>query len=293
MDSKFLQALESGRTLVLDGATGTNLQQRGLTRGTPAEVWLMEHPEHILALEKDFIAAGSDVILTCTFGGTSIRLAHSGLDGRVEEVNRRAVEIARQAVSATDVFVGGSMGPTGQLIQPLGPLSEADVNAAYSEQARILTAAGVDLLVIETQYDLTEAKVAVQAARSVSSLPLVVSFSYDRGVRTMMGVRPTQMANELAELPVDILGINCGRSLDENLKVLIELRAATQKPIWFKPNAGMPRLDDGGNPIYDVSPEQMGANVPGWIAEGARLIGGCCGTSPAHLAAIAKAVKNI
>ncbi len=124
--------------------------------------------------------------------------------------------------------------------------------------------------------------------RSVTQVPLVVSFSYDRGTRTMMGVRPSVMAAELADLGVDVLGINCGRSLEDNRKALAELRSATQLPIWFKPNAGLPVLDEAANPTYTISPEQMGAEVPLWLAAGAQIVGGCCGTSPAHLSAIAR-----
>ena len=164
--------------------------------------------------------------------------------------------------------------------------------AAFTAQAQALSAAGVDLLVIETQFDLAEARAAIKGVRSVSDLPLVVSFSYDRGTRTMMGVRPASMAAELADLGVDVFGINCGRSLEDNVKVLGELRSATILPIWFKPNAGLPVLDEEANPTYTISPEQMGEQARSWIAAGAQIVGGCCGTSPAHLAAIAKAVKK-
>lgn len=286
--SLFLERLQNGEVLVSDGATGTNLQARGLTPGAPAEIWVLEQPEQIVQLHRDFITAGANIILTCTFGGTTLRLEQANLADRAEELNQRAVELARQAVAGADVLVGGSMGPCGQLLKPLGPLEETDVSAAYSQQACTLTQAGVDLLVIETQFDLGEAKLAVQAARQVSSLPIVCSFSYDRGVRTMMGVRPTQMAQELSALDVNVLGINCGRSLEENLKALQELRSATELPLWFKPNAGLPQLDSEGRPVYELTPEAMGEQVPLWLAAGARVVGGCCGTSPEHLQCIAQ-----
>jgi 5-methyltetrahydrofolate--homocysteine methyltransferase len=287
----FLDRLRAGQVLVSDGATGTNLQQRGLARGVPSERWVLENPEQITALHRDFIQAGSDLVLTSTFGANSVRLAEAGLAGQVAEVNTQAVALARQA-SGGRTLVAGSIGPTGQLLKPLGPLDEEDAVKAFTDQAQALAAAGVDVLVIETQYDLGEAKAAVRAVRSVSQLPLVVSFSYDRGTRTMMGVRPSGMAAEMADLGVDVLGINCGRSLDDNLKALHELRSATSLPIWFKPNAGLPVLDENANPTYTISPEQMGNQVPLWVAAGAQIVGGCCGTSPAHLAAIARMVKN-
>ena len=290
----FLERLQAGDVLVADGATGTNLQQRGLARGTPSERWVLENPSQIGALHSDFIAAGSDIVLTSTFGGTTVRLEQAGLAARAAEVNRRGVEIARQAAAAAgrQVFVAGSIGPTGHLFKPLGPLDEADAFAAFAAQAKALAEAGADLLVVETQYDLAEAKCAVGAVKSVTDLPLVVSFSYDRGTRTMMGVRPAAVAAEFGELGACALGINCGRSLEDNRKALAELRAATALPIWFKPNAGLPVLDEEANPTYTITPAQMGAEAPAWLAAGAQIVGGCCGTSPAHLAEIARAVKH-
>jgi len=290
-NSRFLDLLSSGQKLVADGATGTNLQARGLERGLPSEVWVLENPQQIVQLHRDFVAAGADIILTSSFGGTTISLEHSGLAERAAEINRRAVELAKQATAGTDVLVAGSMGPTGQMLKPLGTLDEHVAIAAFAEQARALTEAGVDLLVIETQFDLQEASAAIQGARSVSSLPLVVSFSYDRGTRTMTGVKPSQMCREISALGVDVLGINCGRSLEDNLKALKELYQVSSLPIWFKPNAGLPRLDDEEKPIYDVTPEMMAAQVPEWLAAGAQIVGGCCGTSPEHLRQIAQAVK--
>ncbi len=202
------------------------------------------------------------------------------------------MQTARRAIGDLPVFVGGSIGPSGQLMKPFGPLEEQDAVANFTAQAQALVEAGVDLLVIETQFDLGEARAAAKAARSVSDLPLIVSFSYDRGLRTMMGVKPTQMAQEFAAMGADMLGVNCGRSLDENLKNLGELRSATDLPVWFKPNAGLPHLDAQDNAVFDVSPEEMGAHAKQWLSGGAQVVGGCCGTSPQHLAEIAKAVKS-
>jgi len=290
-DSLFLSRLESNAVLIADGATGTNLQSRGLPRGVPSDTWVLERPDQILALHRDFIEAGADILLTCTFGGTHPRLKASGLAEQAGAINRRAVDLARQAAQGTQVLVAGSMGPTGELLEPFGPLSAGDAQAAFAEQARTLSEAGVDALVIETQFDLGEARAAVEGARSASRLPIVVSFSYDRGTRTMMGVRPTQMAKEMEALGVDLLGINCGRSPEENLKALQELRQATRLPIWFKPNAGLPHTDDDDHTLYDLTPEAMGAQAVEWVASGARVIGGCCGTSPAHLRQIALAAR--
>jgi 5-methyltetrahydrofolate--homocysteine methyltransferase len=288
----FLDRISSGQVLVADGATGTNLQLRGLAAGKPGEVWVFEHPEEIKRLHSGFIAAGVDIILTCTFGGTSICLAREGLGERASEINKRAASLAREATKDTNVLVAGSMGPTGQMLKPLGTLEEKDCYQAYAEQASALDAGGVDLLVIETQFDLVEASLAVEAAREVSSLPLVCSFSYDSGTRTMMGVRPSKMAQSISDLGVDLLGINCGRSLQDNLEALKELRDSTDLPIWFKPNAGLPSVDENGQAVYDVTPEDMGALAPDWLAAGANVVGGCCGSTPEHIRKIAQAVKR-
>ncbi len=288
----FLQRLRAGEILISDGATGSSLLQSGLKQGESAEGWVLEKPEEICRLAKSFVAAGADIILTCTFGGTRLRLQASGLGAQAEAINREAVAIARHAVEGTAVLVAGSIGPTGQMLKPFGTITQEEAQASYAEQASCLHQAGVDLLVIETQFDIDEATAAVCGVRSVSDLPLVCSFSYDRGRRTMMGVSPAQMAEIFGVMDVDLLGINCGRSLDENLAALQQLHQVTDKPIWFKPNAGLPSLGEAGRPVYAVSPDEMAAAVPAWIAAGASVIGGCCGTSPEHLGRIADAVKN-
>ena len=288
----FLSQIYNGDQLVADGATGTNLIARGLPVGVTAETWVLEQPGKIIQLHKDFISAGADIILTCTFGASSIRLKGSVLEGKSNEINQRAVDLAREAAKASQTYVAGSIGPLGQLLKPLGPLSVDEVFESYAAQARSLTKAGVDLLVIETQFDMGEIKAAIQGTRSVSGLPLVVSLSYDRGRRTMMGVSPSQAGKDLEALPVDVIGINCGRSLDENLQNLVELRKITKKPIWFKPNAGLPQLDGHGVTVYETTPVIMGSQVQAWIDAGAQIVGGCCGTSPNHLKEISKSINK-
>ena len=292
MTNKFLDAIRSGKVLIADGATGSNLQQRGLPDGKSGEAWVLENPQAILTLEKDFIAAGAEILLTCTFGASRLHLAQMGLAEHSEKINLTAAGLARQAAENSGAFVAGSIGPTGQMLEPYGPLAAVDAEAAFAEQASFLVAGGVDLIVIETQFDLGEATAAVRGVRSVSDLPLVCSFSYDRGTRTMMGVSPVKAARALTDSGVDLLGINCGRSLMDNLTALRELRAATSLPIWFKPNAGLPVTDDLGNVVYETTPQQMAEPVPTWIAAGAQVIGGCCGTSPEHLGAIAEVVRQ-
>lgn len=292
MALSFLERLQSARVLVADGATGTNLQAAGLGLGVPPEEWLFDEPEKILALHRAFVQAGSDIILTDSFGGTRIRLRESQYLDRLAEINRRAVELARQAANArAGVLVAGSMGPTGLLMEPFGELTHDDVANAYAEQATALTEGGADLLVLETFFALEEATAAIEGVQGVSKLPLVVSFSFDQGTRTMMGLTPTQVAKTMAPLGIAALGANCGRSLDEMIQVVQEYVAAnTGLPLWIKPNAGLPRMD-GDISVYDTTPETMGEYAKKFVAAGAKIVGGCCGSSPAHVAAIANAVK--
>jgi len=285
-----LERLAAGELLISDGATGTNMQERGLTLGTAPEVWLYENPAAVVRLHRDFIEAGAQILLTDTFGGTRLRLAHAGLEAKVLETNRRAVGLAREAAGSADVLVAGSMGPTGQLLEPLGELTASTAVSVYAEQARALAKAGADLLVIETQFDLGEAANAIKGARTTTTLPIVCSFSYDMGHKTMMGLAPAQVATELTTLGVDVIGVNCGRSLPENLDNLKTLRASTDLPLWMKPNAGLPHMGEDHHALYDVTPADMGEQAALWVAAGARIIGGCCGTSPEHLRQIARAV---
>ncbi len=291
--SKILRMLDEKGLLVSDGATGSNLLARGLPQGSAPEAWVLSKPDEIVRLHRDFIEAGAEIILTCTFGGTRVRLAVDNLQDEVTQINQQAVRLVREAAGGTDVLVFGSIGPLGRLLAPLGDLSPEEAASAYGEQAKILSDNGVDLLLIETQYDLAEARIAIEAVNANSDLPVICSFSYDRGKRTMMGVKPGQMA--MAMMPYDLLalGINCGKSIDENLLALRELRAATSLPIWFKPNAGFPTLDEAGQASYATEVEAMAAHVPEWVAAGARFIGGCCGTTPAHLKAMADTVHEL
>jgi 5-methyltetrahydrofolate--homocysteine methyltransferase len=286
-ENKLLNELNKKKVLISDGATGTNLQQRGLSRGIPAESWVLENPQAIINLHKDFIAAGANIILTCTFGGTALRLAQSNLKRQVIEINQKAVGLAHQAAEGNHVLIAGSIGPLGVMLKPLGTLDIQDAKAYYIEQARVLDQSGIDFFLVETQFDIHEAIAALEGIQEVSDLPVVCSFSYDRGTRTMMGVKPAQTAQELSKFNLTALGINCGKSLEDNLIALKELSTATQLPIWFKPNAGMPKMDEFGNPVYDITPEIMGDQVTNWLEAGASIIGGCCGTSPDHLKAIA------
>jgi 5-methyltetrahydrofolate--homocysteine methyltransferase len=202
------------------------------------------------------------------------------------------VEIAFQAASSRPgTLVAGSIGPTGQVMKPYGPLTEEEALASFTEQAKALVEGGVDLLVIETMFAFNEADAAFKAVRSVTDLPIVVSFSYDRGVRTMMGVKPAEVVKHYKELGAVMVGANCGTTLENMEKIQMEYAATEPSiPLWAKPNAGVPHLE-GEVTVFDVTPEQMGEAAKKFVALGVRVVGGCCGNTPEHVAAIAKAVK--
>jgi 5-methyltetrahydrofolate--homocysteine methyltransferase len=288
MDKTFVDRLTAGDILIADGATATNYQQMGMAIGVAPEEWILDQPEKVLGLHRAFVEAGSDIILTDTFGATSLRLRESRYAGRAAELNHAAVALAREAASIRPgVLVAGSMGPTGSLMEPLGDLTPAAAAAAYAEQAAALTEGGVDLLLLETFFALDEALAAIDGIRRTSALPLVVSFSFDRGTRTMMGLSPARVVEAIGPLGVAAIGANCGRSLEDMEQVVHEFTALKAGiPLWIKPNAGLPRMV-GDVAHYDTAPAEMAEYARRFIDAGAQVVGGCCGSSPEHVRAIA------
>jgi 5-methyltetrahydrofolate--homocysteine methyltransferase len=280
--------LAERHVLLADGATGTNYQRMGLEAGIAPEEWVLDAPDRVRELHRRFAAAGSDMVLTCSFGATRPRLADGPLAGRAAEINRRAAELARDAVG-DGRLVAGSMGPTGQLAEPLGLLTREVCVAAYAEQARALADGGVDLLVLETFFALEEALWAVEGIQDVTDLPLVASFSFDQGTRTMMGLGPPDVVAAVEPLGVAALGMNCGRSLIDTAELVSAFLASSSLPLWVKPNAGVPRIV-GDEVVYDADPETFAASVGAFVEQGARIVGGCCGATPEHLAALAGAL---
>jgi methionine synthase I (cobalamin-dependent) len=283
MTRGFVERLKAGDLLFADGATATNYQQKGMGIGVAPEEWVFDQPDTVRGLHCAFIDAGADIILTDTFGGTSLRLRESRYAGRASELNRRAAALAREAAGAREgVLVAGSMGPTGMLMEPLGELTAATAASVYGEQAAALSSAGVDLLLLETFFALDEALAAIEGIRRASALPLVVSFSFDQGTRTMMGLSPTKMVEAIRPLGVAAIGANCGRSLADMERVVAELAALHSGiPLWIKPNAGLPRMV-GDVARYDTGPDEMADYARRFVEAGAQVIGGCCGTSPEH-----------
>lgn len=294
--TSFKDGLAHNAVLVADGATGTMLQAVGLAPGAAPERWNLENPDGIRDLHRGYVGAGADLILTNTFGGSRVRLAREGLADDAYEINLAAAQLAREIAREArerEVWVLGDIGPTGQMLAPLGTLSYEDAVAAFAEQAAAFAAGGADALLVETMSDLQEAQAAVEGARqSAPDLPLLVTMSFDTKGRTMMGVKPEQAATSLRALGVDVIGANCGRTLTETLEAVRKMREALPDAVLMaKPNAGLPHAEDGAL-IYDVTPEIMAEYALKFVQEaGVKIFGGCCGSTPAHIQAVAETLK--
>jgi len=287
--------LETGQPILLDGAMGTMLMDAGLVQGDPPEEWNVTHPDRIRAVHKGYIEAGSRVILTNSFGGTRFRLEMHGMEDRVFELNKAAAQNARaEADAALDlVAVAGSIGPTGQLFEPMGTLTFEDAKAAFAEQAKGLAEGGVDVFWVETMSDLNEVKAAVEGARSVSDLPIVTTMSFDTHGHTMMGVSPVKALETLGKLDVVAIGANCGTGSDELEVAVKAMREANPEAVIVaKANAGIPQVVKGGDIVYNGTPEVMAKYALNVRDLGVAMIGGCCGSTPKHIRAMAEALGS-
>ena len=283
----FQKALDEKKILIVDGAWGTELSKLGLPNGTAPELWNLENPDAVRAVAASYVDAGVDIILSNTFRGSRCKLAKVDLAEKRVEANRRGVELSREA-AGDRALVFASMGPTGEFMAPLGLISETEMIDTFAEQAAALIAGGADGIVIETMSDLGEAKAALKGARNATDLPVVVSMTYDKtaaGFATMMGVTPTQAATELDKAGADVIGTNCGSGIENVIEIVTQLRSATDRPIWAKPNAGLPELINGET-VFRETPEQMACRFPDLAKAGAQILGGCCGTTPKHLSVL-------
>ncbi len=273
--------------LVTDGAWGTELQKRGLAAGEVPDSWNLAHPERVEEVAAAYVEAGSRIILTNTFRSTPIALAAAGLESSTEAINRAGVAISKKA-AAGKALVFASIGPTGKLLMT-GDVEPEAVRAAFARQAEALAAGGADALVIETMSDIEEARLALDAARG-TGLPVVVSFAFDSGRkldRTMTGATPEQAAQMAVEGGADAVGANCGAGPEAFAEVCRRLRVACELPVWLKPNAGMPSVVDG-KVVYAASPAEFAVSVAGLLGAGASFVGGCCGTNPEFIRALAE-----
>jgi 5-methyltetrahydrofolate--homocysteine methyltransferase len=290
--SKFTTFLNQKSVLVADGATGTMLQKAGLPLGAAPERWNLENPDAVRALYQAYLDAGADLILTNTFGGTPARLERNNLQGQVHAVNLAAAQLAREIVGDRALVIG-DIGPTGQFLEPLGTLSHADAVSGFAAQAAALVEGGADAILIETMSDLGEATAAIEGARQVTNLPILVTMSFDTKGRTMMGVKPEKAAQTLWAMGVAVIGANCGRTLSETLDAVVKMRATVPEAVLMaKPNAGLPHAE-GGDLVYDVTPEIMAEYAQRFVAEaGVKIFGGCCGSTPEHIRAVATVFKG-
>ncbi|MBU6263716.1 MAG: homocysteine S-methyltransferase family protein [Actinomycetales bacterium] len=287
--SAIYEALEKG-ILISDGAMGTMLQGKGLTDGGAPELWNVENPTAIEEVLEEYAAAGANLITTNTFGGTRGRLQMHGLEDRLFELNKAGAEIARKVADRhPGCFVMGDVGPSGELMEPMGTMTVDEAKALFADQIKALVAGGVDAILIETMSDLQEVEAAVKAAKEVApELPVIVTFSFDTNLRTMMGVKPSVAVTTLASEGVRIIGANCGRGVDEMRVIAKELTDARPDGVYIitQSNAGLPKLV-GGDFIYDGTPEEMAKYAQDMKELGVNVIGSCCGSSPAHTKAMA------
>lgn len=289
-----LDKLAETKLLISDGAWGTMLQSRGLTSDDCPEEWNLSHPDDVRAIASAYVDAGSDMILTNTFGGSRIKLDKKHLGERVAEFNHAAAALSLDV--AGGAIVAGSVGPTGEFLQPMGLMSEEQMREVFSEQIEAILAAGVKVICIETMMALEEAQCAVKAARTLdASVDVLATMTFEKGAKgyhTMMGVSPAQAAAGLLEAGADVVGSNCGNGIEGMIEVAGEFRAATDKPVLIHANAGVPELIDGKT-VFRQSPADFATNVEALIKAGANIVGGCCGTTPEHIQAIKTVVDTL
>jgi len=301
--SGLLERIRADGVLVADGAMGTLLIARGLPAGAPPESVNLERPEVLEEIAGLYLDAGADIVQTNTFGGSPLKLAAYGLADRAEDVNRAAVTAARRAVAAARAHAGGrraawvagSCGPTGRLLEPYGDTRPDEMSESFTRQLRALVEAGVDAISVETMTDLTEAVLAVRAAKLVAPrIPVFAAMTFDatpRGFFTIMGVDVARAAAGLAAAGADVVGSNCGNGIETMVAIARAFATLGARPLIVQANAGLPRLE-GDAAIYPETPEFMASHAAALIAAGARVIGGCCGTTPEHIRALRHAVDR-
>ncbi len=293
MSVHFLE-LAQKRVLVCDGAMGTLLQLRGLTPGHCPETWNIEHPDIIRDIHAKYFGAGADIVETNTFGGNRYRLAFHGYGDKVIEYNRMAAQLACD-VRPSGKFVAGSIGPTGEYLEPMGTASYAEFVEAFATQISALKEGGIDIVIIETMSDIGEAGAAIEAAKQVApQLPVIVSMTFEKGARgfhTMMGLSTSDMIAHLPAKGAQIIGANCGMGMDQMIELMAEMRGQTDILLLSQANAGLPIWKEGKH-TYEESPEERAVSVRKLLDIGVNIVGGCCGTTPEHIRKVREEVDR-
>lgn len=287
----FRELVKNGPVL-LDGATGTNLQKAGMPVGVCPEQWILENSEVLIDLQKRYVEAGTDILFAPTFTASRIKLKEYGLEDHLEEMNRKLVALSKEAAKGTNALVAGDLTMTGEQLYPLGDLMFEDLVDVYKEQAKIIEDAGADLFVVETMMSLQECRAAVLAIREVCDLPVMVSLTYNEDGRTLYGTDPVTAVVVMQSLGADAVGMNCSTGPEAMLEPIAKMAEYAAIPLLAKPNAGMPELIDGQT-VFNVEPEEFAEVGKKLVEEGAAIIGGCCGTTPEHIRALKEAVKGI
>ena len=287
----FRELVKNGPVL-LDGATGTNLQKAGMPVGVCPEQWILENSEVLIDLQKRYVEAGTDILFAPTFTASRIKLKEYGLEDHLEEMNRKLVALSKEAAKGTNALVAGDLTMTGEQLYPLGDLMFEDLVDVYKEQAKIIAEAGADLFVVETMMSLQECRAAVLAIREVCDLPIMVSLTYNEDGRTLYGTDPVTAVVVMQSLGADAVGMNCSTGPEAMLEPIAKMAEYATIPLLAKPNAGMPELIDGQT-VFNVEPEEFAEVGKKLVEEGAAIIGGCCGTTPEHIRALKEAVKGI
>lgn len=287
----FRELVKKGPVL-LDGATGTNLQKAGMPVGVCPEQWILENSEVLIDLQKRYVETGTDILFAPTFTASRIKLKEYGLEDHLEEMNRKLVALSKEAAKGTNALVAGDLTMTGEQLYPLGDLMFEDLVDVYKEQAKIIAEAGADLFVVETMMSLQECRAAVLAIREVCDLPVMVSLTYNEDGRTLYGTDPVTAVVVMQSLGADAVGMNCSTGPEAMLEPIAKMAEYAAIPLLAKPNAGMPELIDGQT-VFNVEPEEFAEVGKKLVEEGAAIIGGCCGTTPEHIRALKEAVKGI
>ena len=291
---EFQEFIAKGK-MILDGATGSNLQKRGMPTGVCPEEWILEHPDVLVGLQREYIEAGSDVLYAPTFSGNRIKLEEYGLADQIGEMNRKlaglSFEAIRQADTDRQVLVAGDITMTGQQLYPVGNLPFEELVDIYKEQIGYLVEAGVDFIVVETMMSLQECRAAVLAVKEASELPVMVTLTFAEDGRTLFGTNPETAALVMTAMGVDAIGVNCSTGPDKMVSVIEKMGRYTALPIVAKPNAGLPQLVDGET-VYDMGPETFAEEMCVLAEAGADVLGGCCGTTPEHIEKLVKRLEE-